>query len=95
MLFSINLPVGLDMLSACFRSENNAQSKGLFAQAEQLKQKEEALAEKSAYVGKLEWRLLCQHRALEERRGRAPPAVSAGKPPARKPQLAGAVQACC
>ena len=56
-------------------------------QAEQLKQKEEALAERNSYVGKLEWRLLCQHRALEEQRGRAAP--GAGKPPARKPQLTG------
>ena len=39
------------------------------------------------YVGKLEWRLLCQHKALEARRGQAVPAP--GKPPARKPQLTG------
>ncbi len=56
-------------------------------QAEQLKQKDDALAEKTAYIGKLEWRLLCQHKALEEKRGKALPA--AGKPPARKPQLTG------
>ena len=56
-------------------------------QAEQLKQKDDALAEKTAYVGKLEWRLLCQHKALEERRGQA--LAAPGKPPARKPQLTG------
>ena len=56
-------------------------------QAEQLKQKDDALAEKTAYIGKLEWRLLCQHKALEEKRGRT--VGLAGKPPARKPQLTG------
>lgn len=59
----------------------------LMMQAEQLKQKDDALAERTAYIGKLEWRLLGQHKALEEKRGKAAP--SAGKPPARKPQLTG------
>ena len=58
-------------------------------QAEELKRKDDALAEKTAYVGKLEWRLLCQHKALEEKRGKALPA--AGKPPPRKPQLTGVI----
>ena len=61
-------------------------------QAEQLKQKDAALAEKTAYTGKLEWRLLCQHKALEEKRGKAVP--TAGKPPARKPQLTGNAGLC-
>lgn len=56
-------------------------------QAEQLKQKDDALAERTAYIGKLEWRLLCQHKALEGKRGMA--TATAGKPPARKPQLTG------
>jgi hypothetical protein len=59
-------------------------------QAEQLKQKEEVLAERNSYVGKLEWRLLCQHRALEEQRGRAAPGT--GKPPVREPYMTGQLQ---
>ena len=60
-------------------------------QAEQLKQKEAALAEKSAYVGKLEWRLLCQHKSLEEKHNKATARAAGRLPPPAKPQLPGAV----
>lgn len=65
-------------------------------QAEQVRQKDAALAERTAYVAKLEWRLLCQHKVLEGAGAGAkkPPLGRLKVPGARtarssKPQLPG------
>ncbi len=63
-----------------------------YSQAEQVRQKDGALSEKAAYVAKLEWRLLCQQKALEARQ--KPPLPCPKVPPAnralqRKPHLPG------
>ncbi|CAL8470915.1 g10457 [Coccomyxa elongata] len=60
--------------------------------AEQVRQKDGALSEKAAYVAKLEWRLLCQQKALEARQ--KPPLPYPRVPAAdralhRKPHLPG------
>ena len=65
-------------------------------QAEQVRQRDDALAEKTAYVAKLEWRLLCQQKALKGTNARKPPLACPKGPAARqalprKPRLAGAL----
>ncbi|BDA45491.1 hypothetical protein COCOBI_07-2780 [Coccomyxa sp. Obi] len=66
--------------------------------AEQVRQKDAALSEKTAYVAKLEWRLLCQQKALE---GRQKPPLPCPKVPGanralhRKPHLPGSDLANC
>lgn len=48
-------------------------------QADAVKKKDEELKEKEAYISKLEWRLLCQHKALEGPKERPPLAPKLGR----------------
>ncbi len=66
----------------------------VIGQAQQVRQKEDALAEKAAYVAKLEWRLLSQQKALQAGHAKKPPLGRPTAPTAklallRKPRLAG------